>query len=141
MTSLLNTRWDVFPNAPEPGTDLCAQSEIEDRNAREFSFGEGRDTFFMLVTRRDGELHGYVNSCPHFQLRLNSPNNPERVMTLDRERLKCAHHLALFDPLTGLCVDGPAKGDCLIRVPLELSGGRVAIARDGHGNEAIVQND
>lgn len=129
MTSMLNARWDTFPNAPEPGTDLCEESFVEERNAKEFSFGEGRDTFFMIVTRRDGELHAYVNACPHFQLRLNSPNNPERLMTIDTEKLKCAHHLALFDPKTGLCVDGPARGDSLIRVPIEIENGRVAIAR------------
>jgi len=128
MKPTLNARWDAFPNAPAPGTDLCEECFVEERNAKEFSFGDGRDAFHMLVTRRDGELHAYVNSCPHFFLRLNSPNNPERMMTLDCERLKCAHHLALFDPLTGLCVDGPVKGDSLIRVPIEVAGGRIAIA-------------
>lgn len=131
MTPMLNARWDTFPHAPEPGTDLCAASEIEERNAREFSFGEGRDTFFMIITRRDGQLHAYVNACPHYQLRLNSPNNPDRLMTLDRDKLKCAHHLALFDPLTGLCVGGPAKGDSLIRVPIEIENGRIAIGKAG----------
>lgn len=126
---MLNARWDTFPNAPDPGQEICGEGEIEERQAREFRFGEGRDAFAMLVTRRDGELHGYVNACPHFQLPLNAPARPDRLMTIDGERLKCAHHLALFCPLTGLCVDGPAKGDSLIRVPLAIKNGRVSIDR------------
>jgi nitrite reductase/ring-hydroxylating ferredoxin subunit len=125
---MLNARWDTFPNAPAPGTRLCGVGDVEERTAREFRFGEGRDAFSMLLTRRDGELRGYVNACPHFQLPLNAPSRPDRLMTIDGERLKCAHHLALFCPLTGLCVDGPAKGDSLIRVPLDIRDGAVFIS-------------
>jgi nitrite reductase/ring-hydroxylating ferredoxin subunit len=132
---MLNARWDTFPNAPRPGTDLCEEDFVQERKAKEFCFGEGRDAFSMIVTRHDGELHAYVNACPHFQLRLNTPGNPERLMTIDSDKLKCAHHLALFDPKTGHCVDGPARGDSLIRVPIDIENGRIAIARPATASE------
>jgi nitrite reductase/ring-hydroxylating ferredoxin subunit len=123
----MNIQWDAFPNAPGSGAFVCNTDDVPDREARTYLFGEGPDAFSMVVTRRDDELRAYVNYCPHRQSPLNTTAEPARLMTADGERLICAHHMAMFCPLTGLCVEGPARGDNLVSVPLDIRGSAVFV--------------
>ncbi len=123
--------WDKRPFAPEPGTALCALDDIPDGQGREFVFGEGKRAFRMFVVRRRQEAWGYVNSCPHFQLPLNSERFPEKFMTADGHLIKCSQHLALFRPEDGTCVDGACPGQRLAAVPLAMNGAGISIGPAG----------
>jgi nitrite reductase/ring-hydroxylating ferredoxin subunit len=48
-----------------------------------------------------------------------------QFFTEDGRFLICATHGALYEPDTGLCVDGPPCGQMLLRVPLRCEAGRV----------------
>lgn len=109
--------WSRREFAPAPGTSVCRIGEIADGGAREFRFGEGRETFRLVVLRRGERFRGYVNFCPHFSLPLNS--EPDRFL-LFGGRLYCANHTAAFRIEDGYCEDGPCAGDWLERVPLVL---------------------
>jgi nitrite reductase/ring-hydroxylating ferredoxin subunit len=119
--------WRRRQFAPAPGTNVCRLGEIADSGAREFHFGEGRETFRLLVLRRGEIVRGYVNFCPHFSLPLNS--EPDRFL-LFGGRLYCANHTAAFRIEDGYCEDGPCAGDWLERVPLTLEQGVVKIGMD-----------
>ncbi|MEZ5668352.1 MAG: Rieske 2Fe-2S domain-containing protein [Alphaproteobacteria bacterium] len=127
MVSLLAGRWHDRPHAPAPGTALCRLDDIADPGVKEVRFGTGRDAFSLIVVRSAGAVGAFLNICPHFQLPLNAPARPDRFLTADGSRLKCAHHLGLFDPVSGVCVDGPPLGDRLVAVPVVVDGGSVRI--------------
>ena len=62
----------VPASGPAPaGRVLCRLDDIEDGQAKSFSFGEGVDTREIFVVREDDRVFGYVNSCPHLGTPLN----------------------------------------------------------------------
>lgn len=117
--------WRRRPNAPGPGTRLCALEQIPDGSGREFKFGEGADQFRMVVFRTGPAAWGYVNVCPHFWLPLNIL--PDRFLIGGPGRVMCSHHSATYRFEDGFCVDGPVKGGRLDPVPVEVVGNSVMI--------------
>ena len=122
--------WDERPHAPTGGTRVCSLDEIPDGQGREFVFGNGKRPFRMFVVRRGGQVWGYVNCCPHFQLPLNSERAPEKFTTADGSLIKCSQHLALFRPDDGYCVDGACPGERLTPIPLSLVEAEISISRE-----------
>ena len=113
--------WRESPQAPPPGTSLGPLEAIPVNAVREFQFGEGRRVFSMLVVRRQGDVHAYVNACPHVFLPLTfrSP----RLLSEDGERLECSNHLAEFAVDDGRALSGPVEPGCgLARVPIHIAG-------------------
>ena len=107
---------------------LCALAEIEDPGSRAFTVGSGDWPLRGVLVRRGGEVHAYVNRCPHAGHPLNL--RPNDFLTPDRSLLLCHSHGALFEISTGLCVDGPCAGARLRRVPVEVQRGYVLLASD-----------
>jgi len=56
----------------------------------------------------DGEVHAYVNICPHRGTSLDW--QPGEVFDESGVYLICAAHGALFEPDSGLCIAGPCQG-------------------------------
>lgn len=100
---------------------LCRAGEIGENEARGYEFGEHA----LVVVRRDGALHVYVNWCPHLGIELNY--QPDEFFDLDHHYLQCANHGALFEVESGLCVLGPCKGYSLKKVEFEEVDGEVRI--------------
>lgn len=117
--------WRRRPNAPGPGTRLCALEQIPDGSGREFKFGEGADQFRMVVFRTGPSAWGYVNVCPHFWLPLNIL--PDKFLISGPGRVMCSHHSATYRFEDGFCIDGPVKGGHLDPVPVEVVGNSVMI--------------
>lgn len=95
---------------PAPGLRLCALEELADPGARGFVFepveGSGAwNPFRGIVLRREGEVRGFVDSCPHTGAPLS--DDPERYLTKRGDFLVCWNHGALFRPDDGVCVAGP----------------------------------
>lgn len=89
---------------------LCPQAVLAEGCARGFDpKGKGRDT--VIVLRWQGELKAWLNSCPHLQVPLHY--RKDRFMSVDRQRIVCHAHGALFMPDSGLCVLGPCLGQSL----------------------------
>jgi nitrite reductase/ring-hydroxylating ferredoxin subunit len=114
---------------------ICALNQIDDPGSRAFTLGRGDWPLQGLLARRGGEVHAYVNRCPHAGHPLNL--RPHEFLTPDRSLLLCNSHGALFEISTGLCVDGPCPGARLRRIPLEVRNGYVLIAA-GYRAEAFA---
>lgn len=129
-TPLLQLDWQRLPNAPQPGTTLCALHEIAAGVAREFAFPvviAGEPDFRLIVYRKEDSLHGYVNQCPHHWLPLNRPNQP--FLRWSEAEIMCVHHSAVFDlARDGKCSMGPCQGSNLVPVPLQVEDGVLRIA-------------
>lgn len=72
-----------------------------------------------------GGFHAYVNRCRHMTTPLDFVRY--QFFTDDRRHLICLTHGALYEPESGLCVDGPCKGLSLYRLPVVVDRGEVVV--------------
>ncbi|MFZ5723064.1 MAG: Rieske (2Fe-2S) protein [Pseudomonadota bacterium] len=100
---------------------LCRADEIGEDEARGYEYHEHS----LVVVRRDGRLHVYVNWCPHLGIELNY--QPDEFFDYDQQFLQCANHGALFEIDTGLCILGPCKGASLRKVDFVVENGDIRI--------------
>lgn len=100
--------------------------EVEPGGVRKFQLLCDRYRIDCFLIRYDGEFHAYVNRCRHMATPLDFVRN--RFFTDDGRYLICMTHGALYEPRSGLCVDGPCKGASLHRLPVHLDGGEVLVA-------------
>jgi nitrite reductase/ring-hydroxylating ferredoxin subunit len=111
--------WREHRYAPASGTLLCRVDSVADGACKELRFGDGEGMLSLLLYRRGVEVHGYVNSCPHFSLPLNA--RPGKFLLLKGARLMCAWHCAVFRLDDGHCIEGPAEGLGLEPVPVTVA--------------------
>ena len=117
-------------SGPAPaGRVLCRLDDIEDGQAKSFSFGEGMDAREIFVVREDDRVFGYVNSCPHLGTPLNWAG--DTFISEDSGLIICATHGALFEIEDGACVSGPCAGQSLEAAPVTVDdGGQVMLTED-----------
>jgi nitrite reductase/ring-hydroxylating ferredoxin subunit len=95
----------------------------------------GRVKKFGLICRQyridaflvndQGRFHAYVNRCRHMATPLDFVR--DQFLSDDGRYLMCYTHGALYEFGTGLCVDGPCKGESLYRLPVRVDGGEVLV--------------
>ncbi|MDO8301000.1 Rieske 2Fe-2S domain-containing protein [Lacisediminimonas sp.] len=106
---------------------VCPSEQIQSRgDGFTFDIELNGEPVNAFIIRFRGELHGYVNRCPHI---------PEDSVNLDRpdgkffdrmgRLLQCRRHSALFDPASGDCVRGPCRGSSLTRIDVAERAGSV----------------
>jgi len=78
----------------------------------------------FLVNDR-GSYHAYVNRCRHMPTPLDFVR--DEFVSDDGRFLRCYTHGALYEFSTGLCVDGPCKGESLYRLPVRVDRGEVLV--------------
>jgi nitrite reductase/ring-hydroxylating ferredoxin subunit len=78
----------------------------------------------FLVNDR-GSYYAYVNRCRHMPTPLDFVR--DEFVSEDRRYLRCYTHGALYEFSTGLCVDGPCKGESLYPLPVRIDGGDVLV--------------
>lgn len=100
-----------------PTNALCHIDDLADPGSDGFEL----DGTAIMVVRRDGEVFGYVNSCPHVRSPLDF--QPGHFLDPDRQFIQCASHGALFRIDDGVCLAGPCSGKSLTPVGLTLSDG------------------
>ncbi|HKY10057.1 MAG TPA: Rieske 2Fe-2S domain-containing protein [Candidatus Binatia bacterium] len=71
----------------------------------------------FLINDR-GSFHAYVNRCRHMPTPLDFVR--DEFISDDGRFLRCYTHGALYEFSTGLCVDGPCKGESLYRLPVRV---------------------
>lgn len=96
---------------------LAQANTIKENAAQEFEITVDNSTLAGFVVCFDGELHAYLNHCPHLGVPLNW--QPDEFMSLEGTHIQCSTHGALFNPDDGLCVSGPCRGQSLTKVNLE----------------------
>ncbi len=79
-----------------------------------------------FVIRHEGKVHAYVNRCAHVAVELDW--QPGKFFDADGGHLICSTHGAIYAPASGLCVQGPCKGDRLVAVPVAEVNGKVVQA-------------
>jgi nitrite reductase/ring-hydroxylating ferredoxin subunit len=99
--------------------DALADGGLATRFQLEF---DGR-ALAAFVVAYDGEVFGYVNSCPHRGTELDWQAG--EVFDEAGLYLVCATHGALFEPDSGRCVGGPCHGALLSKVAIEVIDGDV----------------
>jgi len=72
-----------------------------------------------------GTFHAYVNRCRHMTTPLDFVRY--QFFTEDGSRLICLTHGALYEPDSGVCVEGPCKGLALYRLPVLIDRGEVLV--------------
>jgi nitrite reductase/ring-hydroxylating ferredoxin subunit len=78
----------------------------------------------FLINDR-GSFHAYVNRCRHMPTPLDFVR--DEFLSDDGRYLRCYTHGALYEFASGLCVDGPCKGESLFRLPVHVDGGEVLV--------------
>lgn len=103
---------------PDSAVRLCALADLPDGGARGFDpMGRGRATVFAV--RRGARVQVWADRCPHHGTPL--PWRRDAYLNAAGDRIVCAAHGALFEPDSGLCVQGPCLGDRLTPVPFTLT--------------------
>ena len=91
--------------------------------------------FPIVIVRTDAnDYFGYVNTCPHEGTWLNFGTG--EFFSRDRAFLRCGRHGATFEIDTGLCVDGPCRGESLEPIALAVIDGEVCLC-----GVALVEDD
>ena len=78
----------------------------------------------FLINYR-GDFRAYVNRCRHMTTPLDFVRY--QFFTDDGRHLICMTHGALYDPASGLCVEGPCKGLALYPLPVQVEGEEVLV--------------
>lgn len=113
----------------DAGMKICDSDKLESGGAGYgFFVSESGAQSPAFVVRHEGAAYAYVNRCPHLMLELDW--EPGEFFDTAGEYLICSNHGALFEPATGLCVDGPCTGASLVQLEVEESDGAVAL-KDG----------
>lgn len=95
-------------------------AELGDLETRIFRFERDGDALTGIVVRAEGELHAYVNRCPHVTYSLDLGDG--QVRDPSGRFLQCVAHGAMFLPESGECFLGPVVGRRLERLPARLDG-------------------
>ena len=101
-------------------TRLCRLADLPDPGSARFEMPDHPYDASLCVVRSGGQVHGYVNSCPH----TGAPMDwvPGQFLSEDGRYIQCSLHGALFEPDTGRCVAGPCRGDRLTPVSVTVQG-------------------
>lgn len=97
---------------------LCNLEEIPDNDSKGFTIKYGDGNLQIFVIRRDKQLYGYINRCPHTGVYLDW--TPDQFLDITGKRIQCATHGALFRIEDGLCTYGPCCGDSLTSVSVNI---------------------
>lgn len=115
----------VLASNPTPDLigPLCRIDDLAEGHSQGFDpLGEGRDS--MFIVRKDGRLHAWRNSCPHYD-RARMAWKKDEFLNADRSQIVCGAHGALFTIDTGECTLGPCLGQQLTAVALHIEDGKV----------------
>lgn len=81
-----------------------------------------------FVIRHDEKAYAYLNQCAHLFLELDWDTG--EFFDHDGEFIICANHGALFEPDTGLCINGPCYGMSLTSISVSENNDRILIEDD-----------
>ncbi|KAB2660239.1 MAG: Rieske 2Fe-2S domain-containing protein [Verrucomicrobia bacterium] len=104
-------------------TLIASVVDIPKAGAVKFTYrqeGLSREGFLFLFK---GEVQAFENSCRHIPIPLDYGDC--QFFNSERSQIICQNHGARFEPLTGLCVQGPCEGAFLNKLPVCLEEGKV----------------
>ena len=105
------------------GVRLCTVEDVVKRGSHSLVLQIGERYFHGFLIARHGAVIGYVDSCPHMGLSLESSDR--QYLSPDGSTIVCARHGAMFDLATGACLGGPCVGARLQSWPVRTADGFV----------------
>jgi len=122
---------------------ICSSDVLQDSGPGMIFVAEhSGETVPAFVVRYEGQVHAFVNRCPHSLTGLHSFVGLQPQTTLTGLRrffesrgrlLSCPVHGATFLPDSGKCVSGPCFGESLIAIAVEERDGKVIAKDSGAG--------
>lgn len=106
---------------------LCRLEDIPEDGARGFP-GPPGSFVGLFAVRKAGQVHVYVNACPHIGLPLEPL--PNRFLDTRKAHIVCAAHGARFRIEDGVCISGPCIGQALEAVPCRVEEGMLVVPAD-----------
>lgn len=91
---------------------ICNHNDIDEGQSKGFEING--NTVFCV--KKDGQLYGYINRCPHLGVELEWQE--DQFLNPDKDYIQCNVHGALFTIEQGECVSGPCQGDYLTSISL-----------------------
>ena len=108
---------------------VCDSAAIESGGTGcKFSVSRGGMAHPAFAIRYEGKAYAYLNRCAHLMLQMDYGNG--EFFDADGEYLVCANHGAMFEPASGLCINGPCYGARLISLSVEDRAGKVVLTDD-----------
>jgi nitrite reductase/ring-hydroxylating ferredoxin subunit len=107
---------------------IAAISDLTRGKSIKFQFKRDGITFEGFLANFQGALVAYENVCRHLPLSLDYGDG--RFFTEDGKHFICQTHGAMYEPLTGLCVEGPCQGASLKPLEIEIQKGEVWLVED-----------
>ena len=97
---------------------LCNINDISEPGAKGFELRNDYGEFLMFLVKKDGQVYGYENKCPHAGVNLEW--RPDDFLDIDKSLIQCSVHGALFTIESGNCVGGPCNGQGLHPVNIDI---------------------
>lgn len=107
------------------GKVVAGVDEVPSGEVKKFWLICGKHRIDCFVVNHRGRFRAYVNSCRHMVTPLDFVRY--QFFTEDGRHLACATHGALYEPDTGLCVEGPCKGLSLHGLPVVVDRGAIIV--------------
>ena len=107
------------------GLVVAQASDMLHGTSRKFQLvcaGKALDGF---VINFKGRFYAYINRCCHIAIPLDWTEN--EFFTRDHRHLLCLTHGSLYEPNTGLSIDGPCPGEYLEVIPVAVKQGQVLV--------------
>ncbi|MBM3370870.1 MAG: Rieske 2Fe-2S domain-containing protein [Betaproteobacteria bacterium] len=122
MTDSINSTWKTV------WTDAGSAHDLQDGGTglRTLIPGPG-GAVSAFVVQFQGRAHAYLNRCAHVPVELDWLEGAFFDDT--GQYLVCATHGAMYEPHSGLCVDGPCKGRSLEPLECRIKDGRIQVRR------------
>jgi nitrite reductase/ring-hydroxylating ferredoxin subunit len=115
------------PAVLRPGYTVCASNQLQEGGcAVRFQVEHNAHIAPAFAMRHAGRVFAYLNRCAHKLVELDWQQG--EFFDAARRYLVCATHGALYDPASGVCVDGPCRGAALTAVPVRETDGAVWLA-------------
>ena len=86
-----------------------------------FELKHGDATMPAFAVKFQDQTYAYLNQCAHVAMEMDWQAG--QFFDFDQRFIMCSTHAALYEPDTGLCVDGPCVGKQLKPVALRLDQG------------------
>ena len=106
-------------------TILCSISDITDPGSKSFLLDNNGQEINIFIVHKDGQFHGFINSCPHTGVNLEWQE--DQFLDMDQNFIQCSTHDALFEINTGHCIYGPCSGENLTPVQIEVIDNRLIV--------------
>ncbi len=97
---------------------LCNINDLQDPGAKGFELTRNNREFLMFLVKKDGQVFGYENKCPHAGVNLEW--RPDDFLDMDSTFIQCSVHGALFSVENGDCIGGPCNGRGLEKVAINI---------------------